>query len=434
MKIKMAAAVGEVHVQTKLFTKLRKFNIPDSPFSLPVASGCTELNSLLKGILSEEEKSEHVKFDFLINGEFLRSTIQEYITRSDVSTESVIEIEYILKEDSPKLEQSLIHDDWISGLDISNQFIISGSYDNTVNIWTLNGTCLISLEGHTMAVKSVSWLSTKQDDMKFLSTSQDQTILIWNFNSFDKKSECIHICRGHAGSVDCLAVQPSGEKFASGSWDKIIKIWDVNSTNDGNDEDFEDAVKKNRLSDSERKITNMLPLLSLSGHKEAVSTLCWPHNNELISAGWDHCIRLWDIESSSNKHTLTGNKVILDIAFSVHTQLLASGSTDKHVRLWDTRTREGTVVRTLLSSHNGWVSSVDWSPTDANKLISGSYDNTIKMWDIRNITSPLYNLENHLDKVLCTCWKEQDVILSGGVDCNVHIYKQQPKSPLTSEE
>ena len=417
-----------------LFTKVKRYSIQDTPFSLPIVSGCAELNSLLKGILFEEgNEKDSVTFDFLINGTFLRSTIQEYVSQNKISTESVIEIEYVLREESPQLEQFLLHDDWVSSVDFSSNFILSGSYDNMVSIWNTQGKCISRMEGHMMAVKSVAWISYSQGEGSFLSASQDQSVLIWQFQSETDMCKCVHICRGHAGSVDCLAVQPSTLKFASGSWDKMIKIWETKVDVCAGDEDDDlKMAKKNRKDKKTDTITNRTPLATLSGHKEPVSSLAWLDDNELVSSGWDHCIHIWDVATATNKQTLTGNKVIMDISYSHYKKLLVSGSTDRFIRLWDPRVTDGKVVQSMLSSHNGWVSSVDWSPSNENHLISGSYDNSIKLWDIRSTACALYDLEKHNDKVMCVCWKNSDIILSGGADCHVYIHKQSVKA--NSEE
>ena len=41
------------------------------------------------------------------------------------------------------------HSDTVSCLCILNDQLISGSYDNTIKIWDVNGNCKITLEGHT---------------------------------------------------------------------------------------------------------------------------------------------------------------------------------------------------------------------------------------------------------------------------------------------
>ena len=141
-----AGEENEAHVQAKLVTKLKKFQTQDAPFSLPIHTGCSELNSLLTSLLQgEESEEEALNFDFLINGEFLRSNLKDFIEANNLLTESEIEIEYILKEDEPELSQTLQHDDWISGIDINNKdLILTASYDNTLSIWNF----LIGLSIH----------------------------------------------------------------------------------------------------------------------------------------------------------------------------------------------------------------------------------------------------------------------------------------------
>ena len=107
--------------------------------------------------------------------------------------------------------------------------------------------------------------------------------------------------------------------------------------------------------------------------------------------------------------------------------MLATGSADNFIRLWDLRD-SSTVAKNTLSSHSGWVSSVDWSPDNDNLLISGSYDCSVKLWDIRSTAEPIGNLEKHRDKVMCTTWKQPKVILSGGADCNLHVHEYCPNA------
>jgi len=426
--------VDQIHndnmqVEVKLSTKLKKYELQQSVFSIPAESGSRELNDLLKSLLSEANDS--ILFEFLIEGEYLRTNIQEYVSRTDSSGESIINIEYILQEEAPKLTQSLLHDDWVSSVDIKEDLIITGSYDNTISIWNMQGKCITAIEGHTMAVRKVLWNTLQRDKGSFISASQDQSVLIWEYNPIDMTSNCVHICKGHTRSVDCLAINPSTTQFASGSWDKMIKIW--NSGTDSNASSEEESGAKKLCQEGKNNPKVRTPLATLSGHKEPVSDLLYNGDNELISSGWDHCIRLWDIGTSTNKHTLTGNKNILSISYSAARHLLVSGSADKFIRLWDTRA-EGAVVKNMLSSHDGWVSAVDWSSTDENQLVSGSYDCTVKLWDIRNTLEPIHDIEKHGDKVMCLSWKKPECILSAGADCNVHVYENTSVSPICNEE
>jgi WD40 repeat protein len=61
-----------------------------------------------------------------------------------------------------------------------------------------------------------------------------------------------------------------------------------------------------------------------------------------------------------------------------NSKLLASGSYDKTVRLWDLAT--GAAYSTL-KGHTSWVKSIAFSP-DGKLLASGSGDKTVRLWDL----------------------------------------------------
>ena len=44
--------------------------------------------------------------------------------------------------------------------------------------------------------------------------------------------------------------------------------------------------------------------MTLAGHTQPVRTVVWPHEGEVFTAGYDHCIRIWDLESNSTMDTL----------------------------------------------------------------------------------------------------------------------------------
>ena len=108
------------------------------------------------------------------------------------------------------------------------------------------------------------------------------------------------------------------------------------------------------------------------------------NEKNVCTASWDHSIKLWDVFIGQETQTLKSvNKIFLSIDYSPVNQLIAAGLNDSHVRLYDPRSNEGNLVKTTLSSHTGWCSSVFWSRTNENLLMSGSYDLKAKLWDIR---------------------------------------------------
>lgn len=46
----------------------------------------------------------------------------------------------------------------------------------------------------------------------FMSGSHDQTVHIWQWEAETNSVDCIAACRGHAGSVDCVAIDQTKQK------------------------------------------------------------------------------------------------------------------------------------------------------------------------------------------------------------------------------
>ena len=69
---------------------------------------------------------------------------------------------------------------------------------------------------------------------------------------------------------------------------------------------------------------------------------------------------------------------VLSVAFSRDGSKIVSGSRDKTIRVWDAST--GVEMLPPLRGHDSWVRSVAFSP-DGSKIVSGSLDETIRIWD-----------------------------------------------------
>jgi len=409
------------HVQVTFFTKQTQFSISDAPYSIPSSSGSQELNGIVQSVLNEGSSDTAVDFDFLIEGVFLRTSLEEYLSDNNLTLEKILEIEYVERAAAPRPETSLAHDDWVSCVKGSNNLILCSCYDNTLRLWTREEKCLTTIPGHSGPVKCVAWLNNndgKDKPCSFASGSHDQTMFVWRYHEASNNVECVFACKGHAGSVDCLAVNEDGERIVSGSWDKMIKLW---STVDSNDiaEKEEESLKKKLKSDGE-KVTLKVPLITLAGHKEAVSAVQWINDSTVCSASWDHTLRLWDMTTSQPSVVSESSKAFFSISHSPLSNTIVSASADRHVRLHDLRVKE--MVGTY-TSHTAWVSSVDWSKTNEYLFLSGSHDMLMKLWDTRSPKAPLYNLVGQEDKILSVDWSIADLLLSGGADNQLKIFK-----------
>ena len=108
--------------------------------------------------------------------------------------------------------------------------------------------------------------------------------------------------------------------------------------------------------------------------------------------------------------TLTGHRSdVNSVAFSPDGNTIASGSWDDTIRLWDAAT--GTHKATL-TRHRSDVNSVAFSP-DGNTIASGSDDNTIRLWDAATGTHKA-TLIGHGDYVNSVTFSPDGTTLASG--------------------
>lgn len=71
---------------------------------------------------------------------------------------------------------------------------------------------------------------------------------------------------------------------------------------------------------------------------------------------------------------------IHSVAYSPDGQRIISGSADMTIKVWDAQTGQETIT---LKGHTRGVSSVAFSP-DAKRIVSGSHDGTVRLWDAQS--------------------------------------------------
>ena len=103
---------------------------------------------------------------------------------------------------------------------------------------------------------------------------------------------------------------------------------------------------------------------------------CW---NSITAAGSFKDIIILDALTGSQTAILSGHTDdVVSLTFSLDGTLLVSGSGDETIKLWDVQT--GGVVKTLCG-HTNTVTSISISADNA-MIASGSYDKTVCLWNI----------------------------------------------------
>ncbi len=97
--------------------------------------------------------------------------------------------------------------------------------------------------------------------------------------------------------------------------------------------------KRSTILDTQRAaLTETTPTGTLTGHTDCVAAVCWPTPNTAVSGGWDHAVRLWDVQREEAVHTFNGSKAVYAVAPQpVGGHVVAFGGADNVLRLWDPR-------------------------------------------------------------------------------------------------
>ncbi|KAI9347480.1 guanine nucleotide-binding protein subunit beta-2-like 1 [Pilaira anomala] len=147
----------------------------------------------------------------------------------------------------------------------------------------------------------------------------------------------------------------------------------------------------------------------------------------VISASRDKSIIVWHITRDEinygvpRKALIGHNDIVSDLSISSDGQFVISSSWDNTLRLWDLNT--GNTTRQFVG-HSKDVLSVSFS-ADNRQIVSGSRDKTIKMWN--TLGECKYNItqDNHSDWVSCVRFSpdpKKALLVSGGWDKLVKVW------------
>jgi WD40 repeat protein len=312
--------------------------------------------------------------------------------------------------------------------DVSFKFdgdLVSSSGDRTVRQWnvTSEAQCLKKLEGHTGAVNCVTVFRRGQR-WWFISGGQDKTIKKWSISNW----QCSQTFRGHEGSVTCVAISPDGSRIVSGSLDKTLRVWNAN---------------------------NAQCLYTLAGHSASIDSVSYSSTGIIISSSRIEPAKLWDADGQcvgtlqipEFKNPRKHDRVILSkipCGISSNRRLYAMATEDNMIYLWNTE--NGKHVKTFndydtqffqastlhfsclaFSADNKFIAS-----GNVNKLWTHSF--VVSLWNIRT-GDCVQKFIGHTKMVTCVCyWPNGKWVLSGSLDNTIKVWDIASGDCLSSKD
>ncbi|RDA95596.1 hypothetical protein CP533_1172 [Ophiocordyceps camponoti-saundersi (nom. inval.)] len=171
----------------------------------------------------------------------------------------------------------------------------------------------------------------------------------------------------------------------------------------------------------------LAPVMQLTGHSGEIFAAKFDPTGDLIASGsMDRSIMLWRTYGEcENYGLLNGHKgAILDLQWSRDSGTLFSASADTHLASWDVEL--GTRVRRYVG-HEEVVNAVDVSRRGAEKLVSGSDDSTIGVWDPRTRKATDY-IQTDFPITAVAISEDGNILFSGGIDNDVTVWDLRNKS------
>ncbi|ESL09669.1 hypothetical protein TRSC58_02607 [Trypanosoma rangeli SC58] len=162
------------------------------------------------------------------------------------------------------------------------------------------------------------------------------------------------------------------------------------------------------------------PLLTLYGHTKAVTALLAPSLEEIVTCSMDGTVRQWsaDQEQEETKRCLKTSKVPTPLrCLLVHDGALYTGGDDGCLYVI-----EGS-RRVSWAGHNDVLSCISVVNGESQHLITGGYDNQIRVWDTR-LGKTIRLLLGHQNHIKCLrVIAGGELLLSFGRDLTMKVWR-----------
>jgi len=326
------------------------------------------------------------------------------------------------------------HTNWVTTLDFSanSQLLASGSFDRSVRVW--NASSGEFVWGFINHPREIFALTFDQTGRILITSDLDGNMVLWNavatennvldeFRTFPPFSvrELTSIGNKLYVAGDNTALLELNIGFEPRFGTTVARMTeDILTT--AISEDGTIAYAGGSSTGSDFSIYLLAPgseePVALELHSNQVTDLEW-QGNRLISVSVDGQVGIWS--DGELVDVINAGNAIFSV--SAHDNMIALALNNWSIELWSIEGEPGSwsLIRTL-QGHTNRVNAVEFSP-DGSRLVSGSLDETVILWDTATgeiIGEPLTNHTNSVETVRFS--PSGNIFASGSRDTTIVLY------------
>ncbi|KAK5170328.1 uncharacterized protein LTR77_004915 [Saxophila tyrrhenica] len=313
------------------------------------------------------------------------------------------------------------HTAGIVTLHFSGPWVASGSMDQTIRVWNSETQQTFLLRGHTDWINSVR---VDEASRTLFSASDDLSVRLWDLDA----KTCIKVFEGHVGQVQVVLPMPAEfELDEHRACSALIGSSNANATTTRDTDDDADSV----ASGSEHRFDVRAETPGLQDEEPF-----WPHQPDrpappryMLSGALDATIRLWDVHFNAAERGNTPGPSSTSTSPPPPQQNQAQppaaappAAPQLPFRILPTdpltnshTPRAASCLRTFF----GHVEGIWALAADHLRLVSGSEDKMLKVWDPRTGKCER-TFTGHAGPVTCVGLSDWGVA-SGSEDCGVRV-------------
>ncbi len=326
------------------------------------------------------------------------------------------------------------HDDMVYAFSASRDGtrLATGARDGSLALWdAATGANIVHNEG--VPDTAVFAVSFSPDGTRLVSGSEDGAVRVWDAATGGLIGELGR----HGARVNTVSWGREGA-IASASEDGVARLWDPDS---GTSRRLTGGpAQRVQFSDDGRFLVawNRRGEVWLRSADGGTTHRTWSFGGEpwcvatsgagglVAVAGAPARVMIWDASTGAVVRELvvpTAVTTVRALAFSHGGDRIAAGQIDRGIVVWSVA--DGQRIREIRG-HNEGVSGV-WFTPDDRKLMSASWDRTIRLWDLEGVATGLAaRLEGHEDQVIAAAFSpDGGLIASGGRDDTIRLWEPE---------